>query len=111
LFPTIGNGGIGISGAYGKGRVFVGGTRVGNTSMTQLALGFQFAGQTYSQIIFFQDKRAFDAFTSGNFAFGAQASAVAISAAVSAGASIAGASAGARGGRQATITWVCTTTA
>ena len=99
VFPTIGKGGIGIGGAYGKGRVYANGKHVGNTSMAQLTAGFQLGGQAYSQIIFFEDKRAFDEFTSGNFEFGAQATAVAITAGVSAGATTTGASAGASGGQ------------
>jgi lipid-binding SYLF domain-containing protein len=99
VFPTIGKGGIGIGGAYGKGRVFANGKHVGNTSMAQLTAGFQLGGQAYSQIIFFEDQRAFDEFTSGNFEFGAQATAVAITAGVSAGATTTGASAGASGGQ------------
>jgi len=73
VFPTIGKGGIGIGGGYGKGRVYTGGNYVGDTSMTQVTIGFQLGGQAYSQIIFFEDKRAFDEFTGGNFEFGAQA--------------------------------------
>lgn len=99
VFPTIGKGGMGIGGAYGKGRVYAGGKHVGDTSVTQLSLGFQLGGQAYSQIIFFQDKRAFDEFTSGNFEFGAQASAVAITAGATAGATTTGSSAGASGGK------------
>jgi len=99
VFPTIGKGGIGIGGAYGKGRVYKQGKYVGDASMTQLSLGLQLGGQAYSQIIFLQDRRAFDEFTSGNFEFGAEASAVAITAAASAEASTAGTSAGASGGR------------
>ena len=100
LFPTIGKGGIGIGGAHGKGRVYVNGKHVGDTSMTQLTIGLQLGGQAYSQIIFFQDKRAFDEFSSGNFEFGAQATAVAITAGASASASTAGGgSAGASGGK------------
>ena len=38
----------------------------------------------YSQIIFFEDERALSEFTSGNFEFGAQASAVAVTAGASA---------------------------
>ncbi len=90
LFPTIGKGGIGIGGAYGKGRVYTNGNHVGDTSMTQLTIGFQLGGQAYRQVIFFEDKRSFDEFTSGNFEFGAQASAVAITAGASASASTAG---------------------
>ncbi len=99
IFPTIGKGGIGIGGAHGKGRVYVGGTHVGDTSMTQLTAGFQLGGQAFSQIIFFEDKRAFDEFTGGNFEFGAQATAVAITAGASVGASTTGSSAGASGGQ------------
>jgi lipid-binding SYLF domain-containing protein len=99
VFPTIGKGGFGVGGAYGKGRVYAQGKYVGDTSMTQLSVGFQLGGQVYSQIVFFEDKRAFDEFTSGNFEFGAQASAVAITAGASAEATTAGSSAGASGGK------------
>jgi hypothetical protein len=34
VFPTIGKGGVGIGGAYGKGRVYAEGDYVGDTSMT-----------------------------------------------------------------------------
>jgi len=99
VFPTIGKAGIGLGGAHGKGRVYSRGNYVGDTAMTQVTLGFQLGGQAYSQIIFFQDKRAFDEFTSGSFEFGAQASAVAITAGASLNAGTSGASAGASGGK------------
>jgi lipid-binding SYLF domain-containing protein len=99
VFPTVGKAGIGVGGAHGKGRVYVGGKHVGNTSMTQVTIGWQLGGQAYSMIVFFQDQRAFDEFTGGNFEFSAQANAVAITAGVSAAASTAGSSAGASGGR------------
>ena len=99
LFPTVGKAGIGVGGAFGKGRVYVGGGYVGDTSVSQLSVGFQFGGQAYSQIILFQDQRAFEEFTSGNFEFGAQASAVAITAGASAGAGTSGSSSGISGGK------------
>jgi lipid-binding SYLF domain-containing protein len=80
VFPSIGKGGIGIGGAHGKGDVFVGGKKVGKTKMSQITYGLQLGGQVYSQMIFFRDERAFDDFTSGNFEFGAQATAVALTA-------------------------------
>lgn len=99
LFPTIGKAGIGIGGAHGKGKVYVDGEHVGNTTMNQLSIGLQLGGQAYSQIIFFQDERAFDDFSSGNFEFSAQATAVAITAAAGAQSSTGGgSSAGASGG-------------
>jgi lipid-binding SYLF domain-containing protein len=100
VFPTIGKGGLGIGGAYGKGRVYAGGQAVGESSMTQLSVGFQAGGQGYSLIIFFEDKRSFDEFTSGSFEFGAQASAVAVTAGASAGAGTGGSSAGASAGKK-----------
>jgi len=101
VFPTIGKGGIGVGAAHGSGRVYQKGAHAGDAAMTQLSIGLQLGGQAYSQIIFFQDKRAYDEFTSGEFEFGAQASAVAITAGASAQASTGGTGAGATGGREA----------
>ena len=90
VFPTIGKGGFGIGGAHGKGRVYRGGNKTGDVSMTQVSIGFQAGGQAYRQVVYFQDKRAFEDFTSGEFEFSAQAEAIAITAS-------AGASAGTEG--------------
>ena len=95
VLPTVGEGAIGIGGAYGKGRVYVHGRYVGNVSMGEVSVGFQAGGKGFSQIIFFEDKRALDEFESSGFEFGADVSAVAITAGASATASTNGASAGA----------------
>ncbi len=100
VFPTIGKGGVGIGGAYGKGRVYVKGKYVGDTSMTQVSVGLQLGGQAYSEMIFFEDERALKEFTGGNFEFGADASAIAITASANAKASTTGSSAGASGGKK-----------
>ncbi len=84
VFPTIGAGGLIIGGARGEGRVFVHDRLVGKAVMTQLSIGLQAGGKTYSEIIFFQDKRHLDEFESGKFEFAAGASAVAITAGASA---------------------------
>jgi lipid-binding SYLF domain-containing protein len=99
LFPTIGKGGFGIGGAHGKGQVYQGGKVVGFTSMTDISIGAQAGGQAYSQAIFFENKEALDNFTSGNFEFSAQASAIAIqaTAGVEAGTESTGADASAQG--------------
>ena len=97
VFPTIGKGGIGIGGAHGSGRVYAKDAQLGDTSMTQVTIGLQLGGQAYSQIIFFQNKHAFDEFASGNFEFGAQATAIAITAGASAQATTGGTGAGASG--------------
>jgi len=109
MFPTIGQGGFGIGAAHGDGQVYRGGKVTGYASMTQISIGFQVGGQAYSQIIFFEDKRAYDDFTRGNFEFDASASAVAITAGAQASAgttgSTAGASAGPATGEQATTSY------
>jgi lipid-binding SYLF domain-containing protein len=94
VFPTVGSGALGVGGAYGKGRVYVHGVHSGDATMGQVSLGFQAGGKAYSQIIFFEDKRALDEFESGNFEFGADASAIAVTASANAGAATNGASAG-----------------
>jgi lipid-binding SYLF domain-containing protein len=99
VFPTIGKGGLGIGAAHGNGRVYEQGKYVGDTSMTQVSVGLQAGGQAFSQVIFFEDKRAFDEFTSGNFEFGAGVGAVAITAGASASTGSTGTSAGASGGK------------
>lgn len=104
VFPTIGKGGLGVGAAHGSGRVYARGKHVGDSSMTQITVGLQLGGQAFSQIIFFEDKRAFDEFTDGNFEFGAQATAVAITAGASAQAGTTGPSAGASGTRHAAKT-------
>ena len=95
VFPTIGKGGVGIGGAFGKGQVYRGGKVTGTTSLIKGTIGFQLGGQVFSEIIFFQDKRAYDEFTSGGFEFDATASAIAITASAQAKAGTDGATAGA----------------
>ncbi len=86
VFPTIGEGGLIVGGAFGKGRVYVHDKLVGDATVKQLSAGLQAGGKAYSEIIFFEDKRALDEFESGKFEFSAGASAIAITAA--AGASV-----------------------
>jgi len=95
VFPTIGKGGIGIGGAAGSGCVYASGKQTGNTSMLQLTIGLQLGGQAYSQLVLFKNKDTFEDFTKGNFEFGADATAVALTYGAAAGASTEGASASA----------------
>ena len=98
VFPTIGKGGFVIGAAAGEGRVYRGGKITGKASMVKVSIGFQAGGQAFSEIIFFEDERAYNEFTSGDFALGANASAVAITAGVQAQAGSSGAGAGASAG-------------
>jgi lipid-binding SYLF domain-containing protein len=99
VFPTVGSGALGVGGAYGKGRVYVHGVYTGDATLNQVSVGFQAGGKAYSQIIFFEDKRALDEFESGNFEFGADASVVAVTAGANAGAGTNGANSGVSAGQ------------
>ncbi|GGZ91935.1 YSC84-related protein [Algibacter mikhailovii] len=83
IFPSIGKGGLGVGGATGNGTIYKGGAIVGDCKMSQLTIGLQAGGQSYSEVIFFQDKAAYDRFTGNNFEFSAQATAVAVTAGAS----------------------------
>ncbi len=81
VFPNVGSGAVGVGGAYGKGRVYVADKAVGTVVLKQVSLGLQLGAKAYSQIIFFQDRRALADFESGKFEFSADASAIAITSA------------------------------
>ena len=78
IFPSVIKAGIGFGGAMGKGEVYEGAKLVGKSTMAQATVGFQFGGQAYSEILFFDDEETFRAFQRGTFEFGAQVSAVAV---------------------------------
>ena len=95
VLPTIGKGGMGIGGAGGTGCVFAGGKHTGNVSMAQVTIGWQLGGQSYSELVLFKNADTYKEFTQGNFEFGADATAVALTYGAEAGASTQGASASA----------------
>jgi lipid-binding SYLF domain-containing protein len=86
VFPTVGKGAIGVGGAYGRGELYEGGQLEGYCTLTQASIGLALGGQAYTELIFFETKAALDHFKTGNFAFAAQASAVALKSGASANA-------------------------
>jgi lipid-binding SYLF domain-containing protein len=98
VFPVVGKAGLVVGGAFGKGQVYRHGVLTGRSNLVKVSVGFQAGGQAFSEIIFFQDQRAYDEFTSGSFEFDASASAVAITAGAQAEAGSSGASAGVSAG-------------
>ncbi len=84
IFPNVGKGGIGIGGAAGNGAVFQSGGLIGMAKMTQVTIGFQWGGQAYREVIFFETKADLDRFKENKLEFSAQASAVAATAGASA---------------------------
>jgi lipid-binding SYLF domain-containing protein len=98
VFPTVGEAAFVVGGAYGEGQVYRRGDITGSAKLMQASVGWQLGGQAYSEIVFFEDKRAYDTFTSGEFTFDAQAQAVAVTAGAQAQASTVGTSASATAG-------------
>ena len=77
IFPNVGKGAIGVGGAAGNGIVYQGGQTIGKASMKQVTVGFQWGGQAYREVIFFENKEILDRFKENKIEFSAQASAVA----------------------------------
>lgn len=80
VFPTVGKGGLGIGAAHGSGHVYERGRLIGNVDMNQISVGFQAGGKAFSEIIFFENKKALDQFTTGNFEFSGDVGAIVITA-------------------------------
>jgi lipid-binding SYLF domain-containing protein len=76
FFPEIIKGGLGVGGAYGRGVVYEQNQPIGYADVTQGSVGLQAGGQTYSELIVFENKAAMDRFKKNQIDFGANASAI-----------------------------------
>jgi lipid-binding SYLF domain-containing protein len=81
VFPSIVKGAIAVGGAHGDGVLFQhDGTPIAHATVSQVTIGLQVGGQSYSEIIFFENPKALSDFKAGNFTLAAQVSAVALAA-------------------------------
>jgi lipid-binding SYLF domain-containing protein len=85
VFPTVGKGAFIVGGAYGKGMVYQG-EMIGYSDISQANVGLQAGGQTYKEVICFQNDDALKNFEAGKLKFSADASAVALKSGASASA-------------------------
>lgn len=76
FFPEITKGGLIVGGAGGQGVVYEKGQHIGYADLTQVSVGLQAGGQTYSELIVFEDQAAMNRFKQNELNFGANASAV-----------------------------------
>ena len=76
FFPEITKGGLVFGGAYGRGVVYERGQLIGYADVTQASFGLQAGGQTYSELIVFENKDALERFKLNSIDFGANASAI-----------------------------------
>lgn len=79
VFPDVYKGGLFLfGGGHGRGYVYEGGSLVGRSTITQINVGPQFGGQSFTEVIFFKDRKALDDFKKGNFEISAQMTAVVV---------------------------------
>ena len=78
IFPSVAKGGAIVGGAYGRGEVYEQGKMVGWADLSQATIGAQLGGQSFSELILFENKAALDNFRNGKLKFAANASAVAL---------------------------------
>ncbi|MGC4103552.1 lipid-binding SYLF domain-containing protein [Ferruginibacter sp.] len=77
ILPNVGKGAVGVGGAAGNGVVYEKGKIIGTAKMLQVSVGFQFGGQAYREVIFFENKEALDHFKNDKIEFAGQVSAIA----------------------------------
>jgi lipid-binding SYLF domain-containing protein len=78
VFPSVGKGGLIVGGAYGRGQVYEEGRMIGYADITQATLGLQAGGQSFAEVIVFENKAALDKFVQNRYEPSASASAVAL---------------------------------
>lgn len=83
VFPNITKGGFVVGGAAGDGVVFSHGQAIGKVNLAQASIGAQIGGQTYSELIFFENENVLSRFKTSDLTFSAQVSAVALQSGVS----------------------------
>jgi lipid-binding SYLF domain-containing protein len=76
VFPKVGSGGFIVAGGAGAGVLYERGRHTGFAELNHASVGAVAGGQSYAQLVIFNDQRAIDDLKAGRFDFGAQASAV-----------------------------------
>ena len=86
VFPSVGKAAAVIGGAFGRGEVFERGKRIGHATLSQLTIGVQLGGETFAEIIVFENQQTLERLKQGKFAFAANASAALVRAGAAASA-------------------------
>jgi lipid-binding SYLF domain-containing protein len=77
VFPTVGEGAVGLGGVYGRGEVWVHNKLVGYCDVSAGTIGVQLGGDQYMELIVFQNDLALKRFQTNQWALAANASAIA----------------------------------
>lgn len=78
VIPTVGRGGLIVGGAHGNGEAFEGGVYIGTVSVSEVSVGAQVGGQSYSQVVFFDSPEALQKLKDNSFQFAAEVSAIGV---------------------------------
>lgn len=87
LFPSVGKAAAVAGGSFGKGEVFQHHELIGYAGIIQATIGVQLGGDTFTELIVFEDRTALDGFKQGKWTWTANASAVIVTAGAAASAS------------------------
>jgi lipid-binding SYLF domain-containing protein len=80
VFPNIGKGGFIAGAAYGRGVLYEHGVKAGFIELNQASLGAQIGGQTFAELIVFQNPADVAKVKAGEYSISGNASAVALTA-------------------------------
>lgn len=83
IFPKIGKGGFIVGGSGGNGILYEKGEAIGEVKTGQVTIGAQVGGQTYREVIFFENEEAIERMKQSKMEFSSQVSAVAVKSGVS----------------------------
>ena len=77
IVPTVGEGAFILGGGHGSGEAFEGGAYIGQISVSEVSIGAQVGGQSYSELVFFEKEADVRKLKEGSFAFNAEVTAIA----------------------------------
>ncbi|MBC7171224.1 MAG: hypothetical protein H5U40_02295, partial [Polyangiaceae bacterium] len=80
IFPSVGKTSAVLGASYGLGEVFKRGRLIGYAAIVQLTLGVQLGGDTFTELVLFENEEALERFKSGKVGFAANASTVLVKA-------------------------------
>jgi len=82
VFPSVGRASAVLGATYGLGEVFRNRRLIGYAGLVQITIGVQLGGQTFTEIVIFDDEAALSRFKAGKLSFASNAAAVAAKAGV-----------------------------
>ena len=80
VFPSIGKGGAGVGGAYGKGILYERGVATGYVALEQASIGAELGGESFAELLVLRNSDDIAALKDGRYTVGANAGVVMIKA-------------------------------